>query len=178
MKTKLISTLVAILCLAGISIHAQESATEKKPNDAEISKILDETNKGEIELAKLAKSKSKNEEVKKFADHMIKEHTTNNKNSMQLAQKLAIKPESNEKSNEMKQEGEKKLTELKSLQGKEFDKAYMDSQVNMHSKVLSDLDNQLLTSAKNPELKAMLEKTRTAVSQHLDQAKKIQSTLQ
>jgi putative membrane protein len=197
---KVLTTLFVLLSTAGLTLQAQESATTKAkstateamskaestmdkvsdsmPNDAQITKILHETNEGEIDLAKLAKSKSKNDEVKKFADHMIKDHTSNNKMGKQLTNKLNIKPVTSENSEEMKKEGSEKLAELKKLDGKEFDKAYMDSQVNTHTKVLSDLDNTMLTSAKNPELKAMLEKTRTAVSQHLDQAKKIQSTLQ
>lgn len=153
-------------------------AEDEKPSDAEITKIINATNEGEIEMAKIAKKKTKNAEVKTFADHMITEHTSNNKNSMQLVRKLNLKPVKNEKSEEMKKESEKALTKIKDLEGKEFDKAYIDSQVKMHSKVLSDLDEMLIPSAKNPELKAMLEKTKESVSMHLDQAKKIQSSLQ
>lgn len=181
MNNKILTSLFVVLSTAGLTVNAEESvtkATVSLPNDAEITKILHETNEGEIELAKLAKSKSKNEEVKKYADHMIKDHTASNKTGKQLTNKLNIKPVSSEGSKEMKEEGTEKLAELKKLDGKEFDKEYMESQVEMHGEVLSNIDNKLLTSAKNPELKAMLEKTRTTVSQHLDQAKKVQSTLQ
>lgn len=200
MNNKLITALFIVLSTAGMSANADESVTNKAkaatteamskaetsvakatdslPSDAEITKILHDTNEGEIELAKLAKSKSKNAEVKKYADHMIKDHTASNKTGKQLTNKLNLKPMASEESKEMKEEGAETLAELKKLDGKEFDKEYMESQVETHNEVLSNIDNKLLTSAKNPELKAMLEKTRTTVSQHLDQAKKVQSTLQ
>ena len=159
-------------------ITAPLFATDSKPNDAEITKIVTTTNEGEIDLAKLAQKKAKSEDVKKFAGHMITEHTNNNKNSMQLIRKLELKPDSHEKSVELKKDGEKTMNKLSDLEGSEFDKAYMESQVAVHQKVLNDLDQSLIPSAKNPELKALLEKTRSSVSAHLEHAKKVQSSLQ
>ncbi len=177
MNIKILSAAVASLIISSSSFAAEGKVADKMPTDAEITKIVGTTNEGEIELAKLAKQKTKNEEVKKFADHIITEHTSNNKNSMQLVRKLNLKPEKNEKSEEIKKDGETAMNKIKEMEGKEFDKAYMDSQVTIHQKVLDDLDSMLIPAAKNPELKALLENTKNSVTKHLDMAKKIQTLL-
>ena len=43
-------------------------------SDAEIARITEVVNSGEIQQAQVAKTKAKNKQVKGFADHMIKEH--------------------------------------------------------------------------------------------------------
>ncbi len=53
----------------------------------------------------------------------------------------------------------------------------MQTQVDMHKKVLEKLDNTLIPNAKSEDLKAMLETTRTNIEGHLKHAQKIQSTL-
>lgn len=173
MNKKSITAIAASLIMTGTF-----AAESNMPNDAEITKIVNVTNEGEIELAKLAKKKTKNDQVKTFADHMISEHTDNNKNSMQLVRKLNLKPEKNENSEAMKKDSEKTMAQIKDLEGSAFDKAYMESQISTHQKVLSELDEKMIPSAKNPELKALLEKTKSSVTAHLEQAKKVQSSIQ
>ena len=53
------------------------------------------------------------------------------------------------------------------------DKDYMTSQVEVHRKVVTMLDKQLIPNAKNAELKNMLTQTRTAVAAHLKKAEQI-----
>jgi putative membrane protein len=49
--------------------------------------------------------------------------------------------------------------------------------VEYHQTVLDAMDKTLIPSAKNEELKALLEKVRPAFVAHLEHAKKIQSEL-
>ncbi|MBC7741570.1 MAG: DUF4142 domain-containing protein, partial [Bdellovibrionaceae bacterium] len=57
------------------------------------------------------------------------------------------------------------------------DNAYVNQQVTMHEKALSTLNDTLIPQASSAELKSHLEKTRGAVSMHLDHAKKMQAQL-
>lgn len=174
--SRLFMTILTILSIAAASTFV--TAAEKKLSDAEITHILNETNKGEIDIAKLAKKKATNDEVKNFAEMMITEHSTNNKNSMQLVRKLNLRPVNNEKSKEIEQEGEKVLSKLKEIEGKDFDLAYINAQVNRHQQVLDNLENSLIPAARNPEIKALLDRTKSSAADHLEYAKKIQSILQ
>ena len=59
----------------------------------------------------------------------------------------------------------------------DFDRKYIDYQVNFHQKVLDALDSRLIPWA-GPELRALLEETRPAVAAHLERARGIQRSLQ
>jgi putative membrane protein len=80
-------------------------------------------------------------------------------------------------STQLKLEGETTMSELKSTAPKDFDREYMDAQVDAHQKVLSALDEKLIPSARDPELKTLLNEMRTTVESHLKDAKKIQGSL-
>ena len=62
------------------------------PSDPEIAHIVVTADKIDIDAGKLAKSKSKNKEVKKFAQTMITDHTGVNKQATDLAKKLGVTP--------------------------------------------------------------------------------------
>jgi putative membrane protein len=166
--------IVSLIALA-LSINAYSAAPL---NDAQITKVIMTVDKDEMTLGKLAKDSSKNKEVLGFADHMIKDHSKSQKKFSDLAQKLSIVPEVSDKSNLMKAESEKTETELMSQQNtKTFDKAYIDAMITGHQKVLKGIDEELLPSAKNTELRAMLKTKRETVASHLKHAQEVQSKL-
>jgi putative membrane protein len=66
------------------------------PNDAQIAAIVVTANQVDINAGELAKSKTKNEEVKAFAQRMVTDHTGVNKSAVDLVTKLKVKPEQND----------------------------------------------------------------------------------
>lgn len=175
MFTKILLTTFGLSFLF-YNVHAIDPALVD-PSDAQIVKILVNTNQSEIDLAKLAKSKGENSEIKAFAEMMIKDHTSNLKISTELAKKNNIKIEDNLKSNEIKQEGEQDVAMLKGLSGRNFDLSYINNQVTAHQKVLQTLESLLIPSAKNKVLVEHLNKTKAAVGEHLDHAVQLQTKL-
>ena len=53
---------------------------------------------------------------------------------------------------------------MKGQKGKDFDKAYIDAQVKAHRDVLNVIDNKLLPSVQNGDLKTMLTDERSHVA--------------
>jgi len=147
------------------------------PNDAQIAAIVVTANQVDINAGELAKSKTKNEEVKAFAQRMVTDHTGVNKSAVDLVTKLKVKPEQNDTSRSMAAGGADTIKKLQGLSGKAFDKAYVDNEMTYHQTVLDALDNTLIPNAKNDELKALLVKVRPAFVAHLDHAKHIQGSL-
>ncbi len=147
------------------------------PSDAQIAAIVVTANQVDINAGELAKSKTRNEEVKAFAERMITDHTGVNKSAVDLVTKLKVKPEENDTSRSLATGGADTIKRLKGLTGKDFDKAYVDNEVAYHQTVLDALDNTLIPNATNAELKALLVKVRPAFVAHLDHAKHIQATL-
>lgn len=145
--------------------------------DAQIEGILMAANTGEINAAKMAHSKSKNAKVKAFAQTMMKEHGDNNRHVAALSKQKKMPSAESDTSKMLKDNAEKEGTTLKALSGVEFDKAYIDAQVSDHETVLQTIDSSLIPNAKHAELKALLQKTRTAVAGHLERAKALQTAM-
>jgi len=166
----------SVLVLAG-SLLLPTAALAQGINDAQIAKIVVTANQVDVDAGKLAASKATNPEVKKFAQTMVTDHTGVNKQAVDLATKLGVKPEDNDTAKSLASGGQANLANLKTLKGKEFDKAYVDHEVAYHQQVIDALDKTLIPGASNAELKALLVKVRPAFVAHLEHAKTIQSTL-
>lgn len=159
---------------------AAEPAPPAPPplTDAEIAAVTKAANDGEIEHGKLAKTMAKDKKVKDFAAMMVKDHTDANKRQDKLVKKAAITPAESELSKRLTDDAKAKGETLKgTAKGADFDKAYIDIQVEMHTAVLAAIDTQLLPGAQNADLKTELTEMRTKVEGHLNQAKEIQAGL-
>ncbi len=167
----------AFVAVAAFSLALSGAARAQAPNDAQIAAIVVAANQVDVDAGKLAKSRTKNKEVKAFAQQMITDHTGVNKQAVALVKKLKVKPEENDTSKSLKQGGADNIAKLKKLKGAEFDKAYIDHEVTYHQQVLDAIDKTLLPNAQNAELKDLLVKVRPAIAAHLEHAKKIQAAL-
>jgi putative membrane protein len=141
--------------------------------DGQIAAITEAANSSEIAQAKLAQSKSKSADIKKFAAMMIAHHGE----AKQKQAKLKLAPEDSGVSTSMAADSASTLNALKADTGADFDKAYITAQVDGHQKVLDTINDRLLPSAKSPELKAYLEEIKPKVEAHLKEAKRLQMNL-
>ena len=170
MKLKTLGFASALLALAG-------SAAAQAPNDAQIAAIVVTANQVDIDAGKLAEANGTDAQVKAFGKQMASDHAGVNKQAVDLVTKLGVKPEDNPTAQSLKAGGEANIKKLKGLKGAAFDKAYIDNEVAYHQSVLDAVDKTLIPSAQNAELKALLVKVRPAFMAHLEQAKKVQSSL-
>lgn len=159
--------LIAFMACFTLIAHA-ETVT---PSDSEIVGIVAAANTGEILAAKEALKRSAQPEVKQFAEQMIEEHTAMNKENMALANKVGLKKEESNTSKMLTKKAQSDLKKLKELKGAEFDKEYVGDQVLMHKLVLETIENVLVKSADNAELKTMLTQAQTKVAAHLEHAR-------
>ena len=91
--------------------------------------------------------------------------------------RLKVTPEDNPTSQSLKSAGATNVTNLKTLKGVAFDKAYIDQEVTYHTQVLESIDKTQIPGASNEELKALLIKMRPTFVAHLEEAKKVQGTV-
>jgi putative membrane protein len=108
---------------------------------------------------------------------MVAAHTQLNQQGSALLARLNVTPADNPTSTSIKTGGESTRATLKGLSGADFDKAYVNAEVDLHQAVLDQLDNTLIPAAQNAELKTMLEQARPTISAHLDHAKSLKSKL-
>ena len=150
-----IATVVAAAALATFGCAAA-SAQDAKPNDAQIAHIAYTAGQIDIKAAELALRKSKNKEVRDFAENMIHDHKAVNDQALALVKKLKVAPQDNGTSKALTKQANAKEAELKKLSGAAFDKAYADNEVAYHKTVNGALESTLIPDASNPELKELL----------------------
>jgi putative membrane protein len=162
---------------AGSDTTTSAKPAEKPMTDAEIVAVTSTANNGEIDMANLATKTATNADVKNFAAMMITQHRDMETKGKALAAKAKITPADNDASTALKSDVQSTITSLKTQKGKDFDKAYMESQVKAHRDVLNLFDNKLLPNAQNGDLKTLLADGRSHVAAHLAKAEEIQKKL-
>jgi putative membrane protein len=143
---------VVALSLATAIAWAQGS----KLNDAQIAHIAYTADQIDIQAAQQALEKSKNNEVRSFAQDMVRDHTAVNEKALALVKKLNVTPEDNSTSQTLSKQAAAKSAELAKLNGAAYDKAYINNEVTYHKTVNDALQNTLIPGASNSELKNLL----------------------
>ncbi|WEK21436.1 MAG: DUF4142 domain-containing protein [Candidatus Pedobacter colombiensis] len=149
-------------------------AQHPKLTDPEVASVAVTANQVDINYATIAKSKSKNADILKFAETMSTDHKAIIDQAVALVTKLKVTPKDNSVSKKLMADAEKTKKVLLSKSGKAFDKAYIDNEVAYHKAVISTVETLLIPSAKNPELKALLEKIIPTLKTHLAHAEMVQ----
>ena len=147
-----LASLFSALLLASVTVLAQGA----KLTDPQIAHIAYTADQIDIEAAQQALQKSTNKDVIAFAQDMERDHKAVNDQALALVRKLNVTPEDNDTSKTLTKQATAKHDELAKLSGAAFDKAYIDNEVAYHKTVDSALQNTLIPSASNPQLKDLL----------------------
>lgn len=145
--------------------------------DGEILKVLTTVNSGEIAAAQVAQPAAQATAVKNYAAMMITEHSTANGQTLALVSSKHIAPTPSDLSMHLEAEGAALLVTLSQIPSANFDKVYMQTQLQMHAEVLGKIDTQLIPSASDPDVKALLVTIRASVAMHHDMAQTILDAL-
>jgi putative membrane protein len=158
---------------SAMSTNAPASGTW---SDANIFALLDEANAADSSAGAIAVTKGTSSEVREFGRRMTRDHHQLRAQGAALAKKLNITPAapSDDPVTSMAQDETNTLNST--AKGKDFDKAYIDAEVNAHKAVL-DLATKSAGQTQNSELKNLIQKAAPVVQGHLTKAESIQKTL-
>jgi putative membrane protein len=175
---RFVSVLLLVSACASSSESVKpEGAAKAGPSDPQIAAIVVAANEMDVAAAKQALEKTQNPQVKEFAELMVRDHEAVNRQAGALVQKLGVTPEENDTSKAIRQNGEATRNRLASLSGADFDRAYVNNEIDYHQFVISAMDGELIPSAKNEELEALLVQVRPAFQQHLEHARMVAKAL-
>lgn len=146
-------------------------------NDARIAHIAYTAGQIDIDAAKLALTKSTSNEVRGFAETMLRDHTAVNERALDLVKKLGVSPEDNDTSSSLLASAMKAEQLQLALSGEDFDRAYVDNEVAYHDQVNAALRSLLIPGATNPELKALLQDGLALFSEHQKHAEMLKAEL-
>ena len=147
------------------------------PTDAEIAHIAYTAGNIDIEAAKLALARSKNATVREFAKTMVRDHEAVNDKALALVKQLKVTPQSNATSEALMKQARETKKRLSSLKGAAFDRAYAKNEAAYHNTVNGALKTTLIPSAKNDELKSLLETGLTLFGEHQKHAEHLAAEL-
>ena len=147
------------------------------PGDAQIAHIAYTAGEIDIAAAKQALAKSRNAEVRAFAEEMVRDHAAVNDKALALVKKLGVTPEANGTSAALSKGAADKMASLAKLSGAAFDKAYVSNEVAYHQTVNNALSSTLIPGAHNAELKSLLETGLTLFQEHQKHAEHLASAL-
>lgn len=156
---------------------AVEEPAKEGPTDPQIASIAVTANQVDIEFAKVAVQKTSNPDVKQFAQTMINDHGSVIDAAVALATKLGVTPEDNETTQALLTRQKDNLEKLNSLSGSEFDKWYVNNEVDYHKFAIGAVEDILIPSASNAELKALLQSAVPNFKTHLEHAEMLNSKL-
>ncbi|HET9336478.1 MAG TPA: DUF4142 domain-containing protein [Sphingomicrobium sp.] len=151
LKSSLLAASVLLLATAA------SANPETGPSDAEIAHIAYTAGQIDITAARQALAKSKNAEVRGFAEVMLRDHQAVEAQALALVKKLGVTPADNGTSAALARQAADTSDKLAKLEGAEFDRAYMKNEAAYHATVNGALRSTLIPSADNAELKALLE---------------------
>lgn len=162
---------VAMLGLAGPALAAEG------PNDAQIAHIAYTAGEIDIAAAKQALEKSRNQQVRDFAEAMVRDHAAVNVKALALVKKLGVTPEANPTSAALSKGAAEKMAALAKLDGAAFDRAYVGNEIAYHGTVNQALGTTLIPGARNAELKSLLETGLTLFQEHQKHAEHLSGAL-
>lgn len=170
-------TRTARLLAAAILITATPVAAADGPNDAEIAHIAYTAGALDAAAAKQALAKTKNAQVRAFAEVMLRDHEAVNEKALALVKKLKVTPADNATSQALARQARETEAKLAALDGAAFDRAYAANEAAFHRTVNGALKDTLIPSADNAELKGLLETGLTLFGQHQAHAEHLAASL-
>src|SRR5512145_2292413 len=118
MHNRLTPIVIALSLLTPALLWA---ATPAKPTDPQIAHIAYTAGLIDVQAGKLALEKSKDKDVRAFAQQMIGDHNAVNDQALALVKKLNVTPEDNPTSQSLTQAADAERKKLAGLDGAAFD---------------------------------------------------------
>src|SRR3954464_10402318 len=156
---------------------AAAPAVAQSINDAQIAHIAYTAGQIDIAAGKQALARSHNKAVREFAQEMVRDHAAVNVKALALVKKLHVTPQDNPTSQSLSKGANATLQRLSHLSGAKYDRAYIDNEVAYHKTVNGALESTLIPSAKNAQLKSLLETGLSLFREHQAHAEQVAKAL-
>ncbi len=145
-------------------------------NDPTIVAIFDAANTADIETGQLAVERGTTKEVRDFGAMLVHDHRIVRQQGRDLAEALGVTPTPPADDASAVAHADA-MASLRSKQGTEFDKAFLDHEVRFHEDVINAVQSTLLPAIENGEVKAFVEKVAPAFDAHRIAAENLRKKL-
>ena len=164
---------IVMFSTAALLGMAAPAVAADAPTDPQIAHIAYTAGNIDIAAGKQALAKTHNKAVRSFAQQMVRDHQAVNNKALALVKKLHVTPQDNPTSQSLNKGAAAEHAKLAKLSGAAFDREYMNNEVAFHKTVNGALEGTLIPSAKNGELKSLLETGLTLFREHQAHAEQV-----
>ena len=167
---------LAATSLAAATPAVAQRAQSDDLDDPTIVAIFDAANTADMETGALAEKRAVSTEVRDFGAMLVRDHRMVRQQGRDLAAKLGVTP-TPPKDDQSAKDHAAAMARLRSVDGTEFDRAFLQYEAAFHQAVIDAVTTTLLPSIENPELKALVEKVAPAFQAHLKMAQELEKKI-
>src|SRR5215831_4463751 len=165
--------LAAMLAPSGLSWAESPAAL----NDLQIAHVAYTADLIDIRYAHLALAVSKNPTVRAFAETMIRDHTAVNDRALALLKKLKVQPQANAVSQQLLDQSDEVVDQLRQLSGRAFDQNYARNELSYHHAANELVEKTFIPKIENPEMKALFREALVIFKTHEQHAQRMVDTV-
>jgi putative membrane protein len=135
------------------------------------------SNTMEIQLSQMASKQATSPAVKRIATLLVTDHSKNRKEVAALAKKLNISLTPAAGGSVTASDSAAMPADLQGASGAEFDRAFVQHQIQLHENNIQKIQDQLLPAVQEPQIKTYLQKTLKEMQGHLATLEKTEQQL-
>jgi len=157
-------------------VPSVRAADDNKLDSGDLKFIRDAAQGGmeEVALGRVAAEKGTSEDVKKFGQHMVDDHSKANDELMTLATNKGVDLSADKP--KMEKKDQKAVDKLSKKEGADFDKDYVDLMVKDHEKDVDEFQKASV-NLKDEDLKKWAAQTLPTLQAHLNMVKDLQAKM-
>lgn len=140
--------------------------------------VLGTLNAGEIDLARYALEHARSGAVRDLAQQMIDQHTDAQTRVGAWAASAQVTERESDVSRYLETGAREVRTRLEATAADAFDRAYVQSQIDMHTEALELLDQRILPGAHDEAFRTLATSIRASIAEHLGHARTALGTLE
>jgi putative membrane protein len=161
----------------GIGVTTPSGTTMSTTKAATTFGALRAIHDAEVERGSLAMTRASDQRVKDFATKVVKSHQDALKRDQDIMGRMGVTPQESDVSKVIKSNADKTKDELASKSGSDFDKAYIDDQINYYRSAIDTFDKDLIPNISDPAVKSDVMEARNKNNEHLKEAQDIRAHL-
>ena len=154
-----------------------DSAGMVEAGPAGVLSQMNVANTTEIQLSNLATRKASAPAVKQIAGKLANDHAKNREQVQKLAKQLGVNLVSARGGSVSAADSVAMPSDLEGKSGSEFDRAFIEHEINDHQSSIQRIQTQLLPAAESPQIKEYLEQTLSEMKGHMAGLQQVQQQL-
>jgi putative membrane protein len=170
-----LAPLTALALVAGLIGFQPSPAVAQagaKLNDPTIVAIFDAANTFDMETGSLAASRGRSKAVREFGKMLVRDHRNVRTQGRELAKSLKVTP-TPPRDFALAKAHVAAMRSLRKAQGRAFDRAFLQHEVDYHNAVIDAVTNTLLPAIQNAQVKDLVTKVAPAFVAHRDAAQNL-----